>query len=83
MRKSICIMAVAMTLFGAVAPVASAETANRPVMLADAQAFETNQVETIAPPEISEARRELASAVSSEKFLDGVVVAVLLYALIF
>lgn len=45
--------------------------AGRPVLLADAQEFEARPAPAVGQDEIAEARRMLASAVASEKFMAG------------
>jgi len=50
--------------------------ADRPVLLADAQEFEARPAPAVGQDEIAEARRMLASAVVSEKFMAGAVAAV-------
>lgn len=53
------------------APSPTSVVADMPVGLADAQSFEAPLVSEIDDGEIADARREMASAVSAEKFLDG------------
>ncbi len=57
------------------APTASA-VADAPVSLADAQSFDAPLESEVTVSEISDARRELANAVSAGKFLDGAVATV-------
>jgi len=74
MRKLTVIVMLAALAVAAAAPrAATAETtaADRPVLLADSQAFESAEVAEIGRAEIAEARRKLAAAVSSEKFMEG------------
>jgi len=74
MTRIVAVTLLALVLLAAgTAPALAAPTpADRPVLLADAQAFESQGVPSpISQWEISENRRELASAVSAEKFLDG------------
>jgi hypothetical protein len=73
-----------------VPPVADAASetasADSPVSLADAQGFDVRPAPEVGQDEITEARRTLASAVSSEKFMDGaaaVFVAYLIYLVVF
>ena len=66
-------------------PPAAGPAADNPVSLADAQEFDAPAPE-VGQAEIAEARRTLASAVSSEKFMDGataVLVAYLIYLVAF
>ncbi len=96
MRKSICVLlsvlllsavpAMAQTPRDLLAAPAHTYVADMPVGLADAQSFEAPLVSEIDDGEIAAARRELASAVSAEKFLDGataVLAGALLLAVIF
>ncbi len=83
MRKShTCAMAAALLLSLSALPAradrnprpatpADAATADTPVALIDAQSFEAPLVSEIGAGEIADAGREMASAVSAGKFLDG------------
>lgn len=79
-RVTLIAAAMAMLVSIALPGVAVAESvADRPVLLVDAQAFEENADVSISHTEISEAGRKLVSAVSSEKFMAGASVVVVLY----
>jgi len=52
--------------------VAHGSPANSPVLLSDAQSFESPLASGVTPAEISSERKRLASAVCAEKFMDGV-----------
>ena len=72
MRKAILMAALAALLAAVPQVVTAQETAaDRPVLLADSQAFEAAEVAEISQTEIAEAKRKLAAAVSSEKFMEG------------
>lgn len=95
MKKSVCTMILVALL--SVPSVASAQTprnllaaptavADGPVTLSDARSFDAPLASEIDDAEIADARREMASAVSAGKFLDGaatIVVAALLLAILF
>lgn len=71
-------------LFGSAPPAVA--VADAPVTLADARSFDAPLASEIDDGEIADARRELASAVSAGKFLDGaatVVAAAILLAIVF
>jgi len=55
------------------APSAKGQSAaDSPVILSDAQSFEASLSSEMSYVEIADARRAMASAVSAEKFIDGV-----------
>ncbi len=54
-------------------PAASAKhPADLPISLSEAQSFEAPLLSEVSHDEIADARRAMASAVSAEKFVDGV-----------
>jgi len=72
MTRIVAVTLLALLAAGTAPALAAPTPADRPVLLADAQAFESQGVPSpISQWEVSENRRELASAVSAEKFLDG------------
>ena len=59
-------------------PLAAGPVTDNPVSLADAQEFDAPAPE-VGQAEIAEARRTLASAASSEKFMDGATAVLMAY----
>jgi len=71
MRGTVIALSVSLLLSPAMALAQNA--ADSPAWLATAQSFETPPLlSEVSHAEIADARREMASAVSAEKFIDGV-----------
>lgn len=79
--KKLAVLCVLFAALAIAAPAAADEIklpkSDVPVMLEDAASFDVD-ASAPTPQEIDESRRELASAVSAEKFVEGVVLAITL-----
>lgn len=69
MKCTVIALSVSLLLSPALA---AAQVADSPVSLSDAQSFEAPLLSEVSHVEIADARRAMASAVSAEKFIDGV-----------
>ncbi len=68
-----CTVVIALSVSLLLSPtLAIAQVADSPVSLSDAQSFEAPLLSEVSHAEIADARRAMASAVSAEKFIDGV-----------